>query len=91
MFLCCVAATAQNRCNINGTVVDINTLPISYASAVLHDDGKILTGGITDDNGGFSLTITSSSKELELSVEFIGFIKKVIKISPTGKLLTSAR
>ncbi len=87
MFLCCVAATAQNRCNINGTVVDINTLPISYASAVLHDDGKILTGGITDDNGGFSLTITSSSKELELSVEFIGFIKKVIKISPTGKTI----
>ena len=87
MFLCCLAATAQNRCNINGIVVDINTLPISYVSAVLHDDGKILTSGITDDNGRFSLTVTSSSKEIELSVEFIGFIKKVIKISPTGKTI----
>ncbi len=88
MSLCCIAAAGQNKCNITGTVVDTKGEAISYASAVLYDDGKIATGGVTSDNGKFSLTVDSSSKELELSVEFIGYIKKVMKLSPTGRSLS---
>jgi len=87
MSLCCIAAAGQNKCNITGTVVDTMGEAISYASAVLYDDGKIATGGVTSDNGKFILTVDSSSKEFELSVEFIGYIKKVMNISPTGRSL----
>ena len=68
MSLCCIAAAGQNKCNITGTVVDTKGEAISYASAVLYDDGKIATGGVTSDNGKFILTVDSSSKEFELSV-----------------------
>lgn len=87
MSLCCIAAAGQNKCTITGTVVDTKGEAISYASAVLYDDGKIATGGVTNDNGKFSLTVDSSSQEFELSVEFIGYIKKVMNISPTGRSL----
>ena len=87
MSLCCIAAAGQNKCNITGTVVDTKGEAISYASAVLYDDGKIATGGVTSENGKFILTVDSSSKEFELSVEFIGYIKKVMNISPTGRSL----
>ena len=87
MSLCCIAAAGQNKCNITGTVIDTKGEAISYASAVLYDDGKIATGGVTSDNGKFILTVDSSSKEFELSVEFIGYIKKVMNISPTGRSL----
>jgi hypothetical protein len=40
-------AVGQNKCNITGTVVDTKGEAVSYASAVLYDDGKILTGGVT--------------------------------------------
>ena len=87
MFLCCIAAAGQNRCNITGTVADTKGEAVSYASVVLYDDGKILSGGVTNDNGRFSLTVDSSSKEFELSVEFIGYVKKTMNISPTGRSL----
>ncbi len=80
-----MTAFAQNRCNVTGTVVDISGVPVSYASAVLYDDGKILAGGITDDNGKFSLAVTSFSGEPELSVEFIGYIKKLISLNISGR------
>lgn len=85
MSLCCIAAAGQNKCNITGTVVDTKGEAISYAPAVLYNDGKIATGGVTNDNGKFSLTVDSSSQEFELSVEFIGYIKKVMNISHTGR------
>lgn len=47
IFLCCIVAAGQNKCNITGTVVDTKGEAVSYASAVLYDDGKILTGGVT--------------------------------------------
>ena len=85
LFTLCLAAAAQNRCAITGIVVDTDGKSISYASAVLYDDGKVLAGGVTDEKGRFDLSVTSSTKELELSVEFIGFVKKVMKISPIGR------
>ena len=87
MFLCCIAAAGQNRCNITGTVIDTEGEAVSYASAVLYGEGKILTGGVTDEKGRFNLIVDSSSKELELSVEFIGYVKKVMNIYPTGRSL----
>ena len=77
LFIWSIAASAQHKCSVTGTVIDADGVCISYASAVLYKDGKILTGGVTDDNGRFSLVVDSSSRELELSIEFIGYMKKM--------------
>ena len=87
MLMLSITTFAQNRFAITGTVVDTKGELIPYASAVLYDEGKILTGSVTDEKGRFILTIDSSSKKLELSVEFIGYVKKVMNISPTGRSL----
>ena len=84
-FIWSIAAYAQTRCTVTGTVIDADGGCISYASAVLYKDGKILTGGVTDDNGRFSLVVDSSSGELELSIEFIGYMKKMIRFIPSGR------
>ena len=85
MLIRSICSFAQNKCTITGTVTDGLGLPISYASAVLCENGKILTGGITDGKGRFSLAVDSSAKELELSIEFIGYVKKVMPIAPDGR------
>lgn len=87
-FIWGIAAYAQNRCTVTGTVIDADGGCISYASAVLYKDGKILTGGVTDDNGRFSLVVDSSSGELELSIEFIGYMKKMIRFIPSGRTVS---
>lgn len=84
MFLWSIAAAAQSRCNVTGKVVDPKGGPVSFASVVLYDEGKSITGAVTDDKGMFSVAVDQSSKELELSVEFIGYVKKVVNISPGG-------
>lgn len=86
-FLWSIAAIAQSRCNVTGIVVDAKGNAISFASAVLYDEGKILTGGVTDDKGRFSLAVDPSYKELMLSIEFIGYFKKVVNIYPEGRSL----
>ena len=84
MFLWSVAAAAQSRCNVTGKVVDPKGGPVSFALVVLYDEGKIITGALTDDKGMFSLAVDQSYKELELSVEFIGYVKKVVNLVNEG-------
>ena len=87
MLIRSICSFAQNKCTITGTVTDGLGLPISYASALLYDDSKILTGGVTDDKGRFNLTVGTSDKELELSIEFIGYVRMTMTISPDGRNL----
>ena len=82
-----VTASAQNKCTITGTVVDTDGDIITYASAVVYHEGKVIAGGVTDEKGRFSFVTNSSAKELELAVEFIGYIRNVISIYPSGKNL----
>ena len=82
MLICSIYSHAQNKCTITGTVIDRHGEPISFASAVLYEGDKILTGHVTDAKGRFSLAVNTSAKELELCVEFIGYAKKVLSISP---------
>ena len=84
LFIWSIAASAQHKCSVIGTVVDADGQFIPYASVVLYDDDKILTGGVTDDNGRFRLVIGSLSGELELSIEFIGYMKKRTRFTPSG-------
>lgn len=75
-----LSAQSQNKCGISGTVVDSGGEAISYASAVLYKDDEVLAGVVTDDDGRFRLNVVRSSDELLLSVEFIGYAKKTIKV-----------
>lgn len=87
MSLLSVATLAQNRCNVTGTVVDTKGDPVSFAYAVLYDEDRILAGGLTDDKGRFSLSFDHSPKELVLSVEFIGYARKTLAVSPDKRVL----
>ncbi len=85
MLISSIGASAQSKCTITGTVVDAGGEYISYAAAVLSDEGRIIAGGVTDDKGRFSLAADPLSGDLELSVEFIGYARKVMNISPAGR------
>ncbi len=84
MFVLSLPICAQNKFTISGTVTNTQGDLISYASVVLYDNTRVISGGVTDDKGRFSILVNSSAKELVLSVEFIGYVKKQINISHTG-------
>ena len=87
MLILSIEISAQNKCIVTGAVIDRHREPISYASVVLYDEGNILTGCVTDEKGRFSLAVNTSVKELELSVEFIGYVKKTMTIFPDDRSL----
>lgn len=66
---------------LQGTVVDsLSGTPIEYVSITLSQkrDGKIITGGITDENGRFVIRQIPVG-QYDVIVEFIGYEKKVFK------------
>jgi len=66
-------SNAQNIGSISGKVADKNNnQPISYATIVIKNDNKIITGGITDDNGNFEIK-NLELKNFVVEVQFIGY------------------
>ncbi len=64
----------DNPGKITGTVVD-KTLqePIPYVTiAIKTESGEIVTGGVTDDNGNFSIKDIPEGKNI-VSIQFIGY------------------
>jgi len=58
---------------LTGKVTDkTSNAPISYASVVIKDEGKVLTGGITDDNGLFEVK-NLPLKTLSVEVQYMGY------------------
>ncbi|MDT8418514.1 MAG: TonB-dependent receptor [Lutibacter sp.] len=75
---------ATNTINIEkimltGKVIDNDTKqPLEYATIVIKSlDGKIITGGITDEKGEFSIQV--SKGVYDISIEFISFKTKTFK------------
>ena len=64
---------------LTGKVVDNDTKqPLEYATIVIKSlDGKIITGGITDTKGEFSIQVVKGV--YDISVEFISFKTKTFK------------
>ncbi len=78
-YLCCLTIIAQPSNNttlgsVKGKVIDKNlNQPISYASIIVSDNtNKIITGGITAEDGAFSI-LNIPSGNYTLKVEFIGY------------------
>ena len=63
---------AQKNGVLTGKVTDKNNIPISYASVVLKEADKIITGGITDDNGLFEIK-NLELKNYNIEIQFIGY------------------
>lgn len=64
-----------NQGNISGKVIDKqNNEALPYASVTVREDGKVITGGITKDNGSFVVT-NLPLKTLHIEVIFMGYKK----------------
>ncbi|MFC4815663.1 TonB-dependent receptor domain-containing protein [Flavobacterium sp. GCM10023249] len=61
--------------SINGKVIEKKTgEPIPYATISVRDEGKVISGGITKDNGSFTVG-NLPLKQLTVEVQYIGFKK----------------
>ncbi len=80
-----ISALAQNEVVITGKILDNTTkTPLEYATVVFksQSDNKIITGGITNENGEYNIPVETGL--YTISFEYIGF--KTVKIS--GKNIT---
>lgn len=72
------------KCTITGRVVDENQAPIAYASAAIYNAATPITGAVTDNEGKFSLKVEQRSDELRLVVEFIGYARHEMTLTPNA-------
>lgn len=72
IFASIISAHAQKNGTLSGKVTDKNNAPISYANIILKEDGKIVTGGITDDNGTYEIK-NLELKNYNVEIQFIGY------------------
>lgn len=69
---------AQNTGSISGKITDSRTgETIPYVTITLKDNGNVVTGGITDDNGVFEIK-GLPLKTLTVDIQFIGYTTKVL-------------
>ena len=70
---------AENPGVLSGKVTNKATnQTVQYASIVIKDAGKVITGIVADENGSFSIK-NLELKKFTLEVEFIGY-KKYLQI-----------
>ncbi|WP_445452658.1 TonB-dependent receptor domain-containing protein [Flavobacterium sp. 25HG05S-40] len=80
-------STANNPGSISGKVIDKNTKqPLPYVNISIKKDDKLITGGITQDNGNFSIK-NLALDTYTVEILFIGYKKetKIITLSATDK------
>ncbi|MBE8727839.1 TonB-dependent receptor domain-containing protein [Flavobacterium hungaricum] len=71
------AAQAQNTGSVSGKITEkSNKAPISYASVSLKENGKVVAGVNTDDNGDFSFK-NIALKSYTIEIQYIGFRKYI--------------
>ena len=75
------ALTIENTGSISGKVIDKNSKnPLSYVNISIIKEGKNITGGITQENGNFSIkNLVLDNYSIEF--QFIGYKKKVVSIT----------
>lgn len=70
-------AQAQNSGTVSGKITEkSNNAPISYASVTIKDNGKVVSGINTDDNGDFTIK-NLALKSYTVEVQYIGFRKYI--------------
>jgi hypothetical protein len=67
------AQTNGNQGVINGKVIDKNTKqPVPYVNVAVMEDNKIITGGLTQENGNFTIK-GLALKKYTIEIQFIGY------------------
>lgn len=70
--------------SISGKVIDTNSKqPLPYVNVSVKLDGKVITGGITQDNGNFNIK-NLELKEYEVEFQFMGYKKQTITANLTA-------
>lgn len=70
-------AQAQNTGTVSGKITEkSNNAPISYATISLKENGKVVSGVNTDDNGDFSFK-NIALKSYTIEIQYIGFRKYI--------------
>jgi hypothetical protein len=84
-FLCSFAfGFAQNSGSIKGKVVDKNTNePLPYVNIIVKDNGKIITGAVTTEEGNFTVNKLALQK-YTVEIQFIGYTTVVKNIDLTS-------
>ncbi len=73
LFSSIIGMQAQTKGTLTGKVTDKTTsAPISYVSIVVKEDGKVVTGGITDDAGNFEIR-NLELKKYAIEIQFMGY------------------
>jgi outer membrane receptor protein involved in Fe transport len=77
------SAQATNPGSVSGKVIDKNSKqPIPYVNISIKKDGKLITGGITQDNGNFSVK-NLALDNYTVEILFMGYKKETRTISLT--------
>lgn len=77
---------AQGSSVIKGTVQDKDLQQaIPYVTVALLDQDQVITGTITNDNGGFELTVPAKNQTLQF--QFIGYKTLEMDINPDQKVV----
>ena len=83
-------AQAQNTGTVSGKISEkSNNAPISYATVSIKDNGKVVSGVNTDDNGDFTIK-NLALKSYTIEIQYIGFRKYIgsIILSDSKKTAT---
>jgi outer membrane receptor protein involved in Fe transport len=83
-------AQAQNTGTVSGKITEkSNSMPISYATVSLKENGKVVSGVNTDDNGEYSFK-NIALKSYTIEIQYIGFRKYIgsVLLSDTKKTAT---
>ena len=68
---------AQNSGTVSGKITEkSNNAPISYATVSIKDNGKVVSGVNTDDNGDFTFK-NLALKSYTIEIQYIGFRKYI--------------
>lgn len=81
------AQTNGNQGVINGKVIDKNTKqPVPYVNVAVMEDNKIVTGGLTQENGNFTIK-GLALKKYTVEIQFIGYkkITQEVTLSESNK------
>ena len=81
------AQTNGNQGVINGKIIDKNTKqPVPYVNVSVMEDNKIITGGLTQENGNFTIK-GLALKKYTVEIQFIGYkkITQEVTLSESNK------
>lgn len=74
-----VECTQKEDTKVTGRIVDQSGQPIEFANISLHNDGLLVNGGVSNENGDF--VIPCNRKKITMKVSYIGYKTETRQVS----------